>query len=64
MDNLSPALQWLSQILPLTHAVRLVRAVCFHEWSMQHLLDLAYMIAVLFVAGFFAIRRLRRKLVS
>jgi lipooligosaccharide transport system permease protein len=64
MDNLSPALQWLSEILPLTHAVKLVRAVCFHEWSMLHLLDLAYMIGVLLVAGFFAIRRLRRKLVS
>ncbi len=64
LDNLSPALQRMSEILPLTHAVRLVRAVCFHDWDPLQLLDLAYMIAVIFISGFFAVRRLRKKLIS
>jgi lipooligosaccharide transport system permease protein len=64
MENLSPAFQTLSEVLPLTHAVRLVRAVCFHDWSALQVFDCAYMLVVMFVAGFFAIRRLRKKLIS
>jgi lipooligosaccharide transport system permease protein len=64
MENLSTPLQWLSHVMPLTHAVNLVRSVCFHDWSAGNLLDLAYMVAVIFIAGFFAIRRLRIKLIS
>jgi lipooligosaccharide transport system permease protein len=64
LENLSPALQRISEILPLTHSVRLVRAVCFQVWDPKQLLDLAYMLVVTFVAGYFAVRRLRKKLIS
>jgi lipooligosaccharide transport system permease protein len=64
LENLSPALQRLAEIFPLTHAVRLVRAVCFHKWDSLLLLDVAYMVAVTSITAFFAIRRLRRKLIS
>jgi lipooligosaccharide transport system permease protein len=64
LDNLSPILQRLAEIFPLTHTVRLVRAVCFHEWNTLLLWDLLYVIVVTAVTAFFAIRRLRRRLIS
>jgi lipooligosaccharide transport system permease protein len=64
LDNLPPALQKIAEIFPLTHSVRLVRAVCFGEWGTVHYLDLLYLAAVTLAAGYFSIRRLRRRLIS
>jgi lipooligosaccharide transport system permease protein len=64
LDNLPPPLQKIAEIFPLTHSVRLVRAVCFRTWETVHYLDLLYVFAVTFVTGYFAIRRLRRRLIS
>lgn len=64
LDNLPPVLQRFAEIFPLTHAVRLVRAVCFQNWESRLALDLLYCFGVTFVTAFFAIRRLRRRLIS
>jgi len=64
LDNLPPVLQKLAEVFPLTHAVRLVRAACFQEWRVQNVLDLLYVFVLTFVTGYFAIRRLRRRLIS
>jgi lipooligosaccharide transport system permease protein len=64
LENLPPVLQKVAEIFPLTHSVRLVRAICFQQWEPVHLYDLLYVICITFVTGFFAIRRLRRRLIS
>jgi lipooligosaccharide transport system permease protein len=64
LEGLSPVLQILSEIFPLTHAVRLVRAACFHQWQGILLYDLIYVFAVSILTALFAIRRLRRRLVT
>lgn len=64
LDTLPKALQWISEVFPLTHSVRIVRAVCFQNYSRVHLYDLAYIVTVTFLCAFFAIRRLKRRLVA
>jgi len=63
-SNLPGYIQPIVEIMPLTHAVRLARAVCTNSYKFSILLDLLYMIVFILVVGFFAIRRLRRRLVN
>ena len=64
LDNLPPVLQYLAEAFPLTHAVRLARALSFQRWDALLLLDGAYLVAVTLLTGYFAIRRLGRRLIA
>jgi lipooligosaccharide transport system permease protein len=64
LDNLPPAVRWIAEIFPLTHAVRLVRAVSFWQWEDPSLLlGAAYFVVITFLTGYIAIRRLSRRLI-
>jgi lipooligosaccharide transport system permease protein len=63
-SNLPHYIQPLVEILPLTHSVRLVRAVCANNYQIIHFWDLLYALVFILIVGFFAVRRLRRRLVS
>ncbi|UCC99090.1 MAG: ABC transporter permease [Phycisphaerales bacterium] len=54
----------LAELVPLTHSVRLVRAVCQNTYNSILLLDLLYIAAFIAAVGFFAVHRLRKRLVS
>jgi len=54
----------IAEIVPLTHSVRLVRAVCANNYRPILLFDLLYIVGFILVVGFFAIRRLRKRLVN
>lgn len=54
----------LAELVPLTHSVRLVRAVCQNTYSPILLLDLLYIAAFIVAVGFFAVHRLRKRLVT
>lgn len=64
LTRLPTALQYFSELLPMTHAVRLVRAMCLNRYSMDLLYDCLYIVAFILIVGFFAIRRLERRLVN
>ena len=64
VSNLPPAVRMVAEIVPLTHAVRLVRAACTSHYRLSLLGDLAYVAVFIVVVGMLAIRRLRRRLVS
>jgi lipooligosaccharide transport system permease protein len=64
ISNLPDYIQPLVEILPLTHSVRIVRAVCVNHYQMIHLWDLFYMVVFIVIIGFFAVRRLRKRLVN
>lgn len=64
VDNLPTAVRPVAELLPLTHAVRLVRAVCTNDYGLMLMLDLLYIVGFILIVGFFAIRRLRTRLVS
>jgi len=54
----------VAEIVPLTHSVRLVRAVCTTRYDWTLLGDLAYVAVFIVVIGALAIRRLKRRMVS
>jgi lipooligosaccharide transport system permease protein len=64
ISNLPKFIRPIAEILPLTHSARLVRAVCTSRYHLSLLLDLLYIAAFIILFGTFAVKRLRRRLVS
>ena len=64
VGNLPAFIRPIAEIIPLTHSVRLVRAICTNTYRPGLLLDLLYIAVFIVVVGFFAISRLRKRLVS
>jgi lipooligosaccharide transport system permease protein len=64
VENLPVFIRPVAELVPLTHSVRLVRAVCTNQYEPIILLDLIYMLAFIFLIVFFAIYRLRKRLVN
>jgi lipooligosaccharide transport system permease protein len=64
ISNLPAFIRPMAEIVPLTHSVRLVRAICSNNYRPILLYDLLYIAVFIIVVGFFAIKRLRRRLVS
>jgi len=64
VGDLPAWLQVLAEAMPLTHAVRLARAICAARYEIGLLWDLAYIGAFVVVVGWLAVIRLRRRLVS
>ncbi len=63
VSNLPQSVRWIAEILPLTHCVRLSRAVSIGVYSPVLLASLAYAVVFIALTGWLAIRRLRRRLV-
>jgi lipooligosaccharide transport system permease protein len=63
ISNLPKYLQIVSEFLPLTHSVRLGRALSMHVFSQSLWLDLLYVVGVSVLILFVAVRRLSRKMV-
>lgn len=63
IDNLPFFIRRIAELLPLTHSVRIARAVCFPRVDSAGIIDFAYIFVVSIVAGYFAIKRLRKKLI-
>ncbi|MBD3307623.1 ABC transporter [candidate division KSB3 bacterium] len=66
IEHLPPFLHPLAEVLPLTHAVRLVRALCDTASAAPSTLalDLLYCLVLTVIAGYFAIRRLEKRLIQ
>ena len=64
IENLPAPVRPVAEIVPLTHSVRLVRSVCTNHYRPVLLLDLLYIAIFILVVGYFAIRRLRKRLVN
>ena len=63
ISNLPAIVRPLAEILPLTHSVRLTRAVCAGQYHWFLLLDALYIVVFILVIGFFAVNRLKKRLV-
>jgi len=64
ITSLPAPLQVLAEIVPLTHPVRLTRAVCFNRMDIISLFDILYMALFIVVVGFFALRKLKKRIVD
>ncbi|MCL5280883.1 MAG: ABC transporter permease [Planctomycetes bacterium] len=63
ISNLPPSVRFIAEIVPLTHCVRLARAVCIGQYPPSLLASLGYAVVFIALTGWLAIRRLRRRLV-
>ncbi len=63
LSSLPRALRPVAEILPLTHAVRLARSLALSHFSPMLAADFAFLVLTTLVAGAFAVRRLRRRIV-
>jgi lipooligosaccharide transport system permease protein len=64
VENLPSFVRPIVELVPLTHAVRLVRAVCTNRYDPYLLFDLLYAALFIAIIGFFAIRRLKKRLIT
>lgn len=64
LDNLPTVLKTVAEFLPLTHSVRLIRACCLTAPSERILFDIAYIVLFILGIGYFAVRRLKKKLID
>jgi lipooligosaccharide transport system permease protein len=54
----------IAEIVPLTHTVRLARAICFNRYDISLLFDILYIIAFILIFGYLGISRLKKKIVD
>lgn len=64
ISNLPTQLQPIAELLPLTHAVRLTRAVCTHIYHPILLWDLLYIALFILIMGYLAVTFLKKRLIS
>lgn len=64
VSNLPKLLQPVAWILPLSHPVAIARALTVGHLSPLLLLNLLYIISLTVITGYFAVRRLRKRLVQ
>ena len=64
LESLPPALRNVAEVVPLTHVVRLARALSVPDTlKLSLLLDLAYCIVFAIIFGWLAIRSLRKRMI-
>ena len=63
ISNLPAYLRPLAEIMPLTHAVRLSRAICTNASHVALLYDLLYILLFSLIIGYFAVKRLKHRLI-
>lgn len=64
VENLPAAARPITELVPLTHSVRLVRALTFADWQTTHLWDIAYIGIFIVIFGAVALVRLRARLID
>jgi lipooligosaccharide transport system permease protein len=62
--TLPDGLRQIAEVFPLTHTVRLSQAVCLGRYGIEILFDILYIVIFIFLAGWTAIARLRKRLID
>ena len=64
IDRLPKNIQPIAEIVPLTHSVRLMRSICGDESTLlTNVWDIIYIVVFTLVVGYFAVRRLKKRLI-
>lgn len=64
ISKLPKAIQPIAEIVPLTHSVRLARALCVGSFHIALLWDLLYCLVLTTVIGYLAIQRLEKRMIQ
>jgi lipooligosaccharide transport system permease protein len=63
ISHLPPSLQTVAEFIPLTHSVRLARAIGSDNYHTFLLFDLLYIFVFILIIGFFAVKRLKKRFI-
>lgn len=64
IESLSPGLRIVAELVPLTHSVRLMRCISAGNWHSILLWDAAYILIFTLIFAYFAVKRLKKRLIS
>ncbi len=64
VSNLPKALQFVAELVPLTHSVRILRCICDETLSCTLLWDAGYIVVFTLVMSLLAIHRLKKRLIK
>ncbi|MBN1124133.1 MAG: ABC transporter permease [Sedimentisphaerales bacterium] len=64
ISKLPPQVYPIAQILPLTHSVRILRAVYLVQFDALLLWDVSYIVLFITLISFFAVKRLKKRLIN
>ncbi|MFH1155189.1 MAG: ABC transporter permease [Pseudomonadota bacterium] len=64
LDALPMVLRPVAEIMPLTHAARLIRAFCFNRFDLVVLFSVLYMTVFTLAVGYAAVRRLEKRIIT
>ncbi len=64
VSDLPASIRFVAEIVPLTHAVRLARALCVARYDHGLWLDLAYTVVFILIFSVLAVKRLRGRLIG
>ena len=64
LENLPAKIRPVAELVPLTHSVRIVRSICTNDYKSILFFDMTYIVAFIVVFGYFAIKRLKKRLVN
>ncbi len=64
ISTLPSFLQPIAEIAPLTHSVRLARAISTNDYHVWLLYDLLYILLFILIVGYFAVKRLKKRLIK
>jgi lipooligosaccharide transport system permease protein len=64
ISNLPYPMKIIAEFIPLTHPVRIARAVCFNRWNSVVLWDFLYIILFILIIARLAITRLKKRIID
>jgi len=64
ISDLPDNIEWLAYVLPLSHPIDIARAICLNKFSFSLVYNFLYIIVFILIAGFFAVKRLEKRLID
>lgn len=64
LEKLPASVRFIAELVPLTHSVRIMRYIAQSQWANILIWDTAYIAIFTVVIGYFAERRLKKRLIS
>jgi lipooligosaccharide transport system permease protein len=64
ISNLPGPMKIIAEFIPLTHPVRISRAICFNRWNIQVFWDFLYIFLFIIIIAALAIMRLKKKIID
>lgn len=64
VEDLSGHLRFIAELVPLTHSVRIMRSIAAGQWDPILVWDAAYILIFTMIFGYFAVKRLKKRLIS